>query len=271
MNIVEELECILTEWNLPQCDIVAATTDNGTNIALAIEMLECPRFPCFSHTLQLAVEAALKLPEVAKMIGRCKRLVPHFNHSSKSSYMLCQKQIALHHKHLSLIQDVVTRWNSGYYMVERILQQQQPLCATLLELKKGDLMPTDKEFSTMEEFVEVMKPLVDITEALGAHKWVTISTVRQLLHKLLNTLLMPAPSNSRVVKAMKQKMQDNLSSRNTGALLDLLNKAAFLDPRFKSLPFLTAAERQGLATQLKRRLKVCQVMQKTSLWNSHLP
>ena len=28
-------------------------------------------------------------------------------------------------------------------MIDRILEQQQPLCAALLELKKGDLMPTD--------------------------------------------------------------------------------------------------------------------------------
>ena len=42
-------------------------------------------------------------------------------------------------------------------------------------------MPTDEEFATMEILVEVMKPLVDITEALGAQQWVTASqTVEQL-------------------------------------------------------------------------------------------
>ena len=53
-------------------------------------------------------------------------------------------------------------------MVERILPQQQPLCATLLELHKGDMMPSDAEFSILEIFVKVMKPLVDITEDIGA-------------------------------------------------------------------------------------------------------
>ncbi len=67
-------------------------------------------------------------------------------------------------------------------MVERVLEQQQPLCATLLELRKGDLMPSDAELVTMENYVAVMKPLVVITEAIGAEKWVTISTVRPLLH-----------------------------------------------------------------------------------------
>ena len=37
-------------------------------------------------------------------------------------------------------------------------------------------MPTDTEFSTLQEFVSIMKPLVEITEAIGAEKWITVST-----------------------------------------------------------------------------------------------
>ena len=53
-------------------------------------------------------------------------------------------------------------------MICRVIGQQQPLCAALLELKKSDLMPSDTEFLTMETYVEVMKPLVAIAEAMGA-------------------------------------------------------------------------------------------------------
>ena len=41
-------------------------------------------------------------------------------------------------------------------MMERILQQQQPLCATLIEIRRSDLMPTDTEISNIEGFVEAM-------------------------------------------------------------------------------------------------------------------
>ena len=44
-------------------------------------------------------------------------------------------------------------------------------------------MPSDTEFAVMETYVQVMKPLVTITEAICAHKWATISTVRPLLCK----------------------------------------------------------------------------------------
>ena len=88
-------------------------------------------------------------------------------------------------KQHSIVQDVATRWNSSYYMVSRITEQQQPICAILLEIQKLDLAPSDHEFETMEEFVLLMKPLVDVTEAIEADKWITISTLRPILHKLL--------------------------------------------------------------------------------------
>ena len=250
---------MLAEWSLPVDGIIAAITDNGANITAAIEMLEVPYLPCFSHTLQLAVEQALKLPEVPKITGRCKRLVAHFNRSPKSYYLLHQKQIASGHKKHSLINDVVTRWNSSYYMIERILEQQQPLCTTLLELKKGDLMSTDIEFSNIELFIQVMKPIVEITEALGAQQYVTISMLRPLLHKLLNSILRNSDSDCRLIKMMKLKMKENLHGRYDGPILDLLNKAAFLDPRFKSLTFIADSEKAHTIDQVITEVTTCYV------------
>ena len=104
-------------------------------------------------------------------------------------------------------------------------------------------MPSDAEFSTFEAYCKVMKPLVDFTEAIGAEKWVTISSVRPLLHKLLNNYFILQSANSELEKPMKRAMNDKLSQRYTGSTLKMLNIAAFLDPRFWSLPFLSDKER----------------------------
>ena len=58
-------------------------------------------------------------------------------------------------------------------MVERILKQQQPLFAVLIEIHKSDLMPSDVEIIAMEAFISVMKPIVHITEVICREKWVT--------------------------------------------------------------------------------------------------
>ena len=269
-NIVQEIRDALSEWNLSITEIVAATTDNGANITAGISLLGVIQLPCFSHTLQLAVEQALKLPDISKLTSRCKRLVAHFNRSAKSYALLRQKQIALGHEQHALVNDVVTRWNSSYYMVARVLEQQQPLCATLLELKKGDLMPTDTEFANMELFVETMKPIVDITEALGARKYVTISMLRPLLYKLLNRTLKNCDSDCRLVKMMKLKMKENLHDRYTDSVLDLLNKAAYLDPRFKSLTFVTDSEKQLIEDHIIAEAANCCVPQTETTTSSRL-
>ena len=122
-----------------QKNVVAATTDNCANMIRAIQINDWLNVHCFSHTLNLAVGKVLLLPEVSKAVAHCRRLVSDFHHSSKSTYLLKAKQEDLHHPTHSLIGDVVTRWNSTFYMVERVLEQQQPLCAAFLALKKGDL------------------------------------------------------------------------------------------------------------------------------------
>ena len=122
------MECVLKEWNIKMNTVTAITTDNGANITSAVQMLDLTHIPCFSHTLQLAVEKVLKLPVVVKAVAQYRRIVTHFHHSSKSYYQLKEKQICLGHKRHCLIQDVATRWNLAYYMINCIMEQQQPIC-----------------------------------------------------------------------------------------------------------------------------------------------
>ena len=71
VNIAEELQEILKNWKLTQAKLSAVTTDNETNIVAAFEITKWRQMPCFSHTLQLAVEVSLKLPEVSRALARC--------------------------------------------------------------------------------------------------------------------------------------------------------------------------------------------------------
>ena len=130
-NIVQEIRDTLSVWNLSVTRIVAATTDNRANITAGISLLGVTQLQCFSHTLQSAVEQTLKLSDISKLTARCKCLVAHFNQSTKSYVLLHQKQIALGHEQHAQVNDVVTQWNSCYYMVARVMEQQQPLCTTV--------------------------------------------------------------------------------------------------------------------------------------------
>ena len=130
-------------------------------------------------------------------------------------------------------------------MVNRILEQQQPICATLIEIRKPELMPTDTEISTMEDFVDVMKPIVEITEKIGGERQVTVSAIRPLMHKLLTKYLNVTAEDSHVKKEIKKAVKTDLENcYQDPHVEELLNKACFLDPRFKSLSFLPEQERR---------------------------
>ena len=130
-------------------------------------------------------------------------------------------------------------------MVKRVLEQQL-ICAALLELRKGELMPGDHEFAAMSDFLSVTEAFVQITDALGGEKWITITMVQPLLHKLLNVHLKISPSESQLQKSTKKAMFDNLSNRYTGPILSLLTKACFLDPRLKLPAFMSQNKKDEL-------------------------
>jgi len=130
-------------------------------------------------------------------------------------------------------------------MVNRILEQQQPLCATLIQIRKPELMPTDNEISIMEAFVEVMKPIAQITETIGGEKRVTLSAVRPLIYKLLNKYLKITLADSHVKREIKKAIKTDLENRYSDPQIEeLLNKVCFLDPHFKSLSFLSEQEKK---------------------------
>ena len=86
-------------------------------------------------------------------------------------------------------------------MIERILKQQQPLFAALIEIHKSDLMPSDGEITAMEAFISVMKPIVHITEVICGEKWVTLSGVWPLMYKLTDKHLVEISCDSRLTQS----------------------------------------------------------------------
>ena len=115
---------------------------------------------CFAHTFNLASQQALKFPGLSKLLARTRRFVSFAHHSTVGTYQLeRQKLLGLPcHK---LITDVSPRWNSTYETVDRSLEQQAAICATLLspQVRKGeaDLCTLTKtDVSNAEDAVKAM-------------------------------------------------------------------------------------------------------------------
>ena len=83
---------------------------------------------CVAHRLQNAVKHAVEKQSMQKMLAKCRRLVGHFKHSALATNGLIKKQKTLGFKKLlHVVQEVPTRWNSTFYMMQRLVQLKQPI------------------------------------------------------------------------------------------------------------------------------------------------
>ena len=91
------------------------------------------RLACAGHTLNLAAQIALQIPQVSTQLARCRKLVSHFHKSQVDSNEFKKNQLMFSDipKH-KLIHDVATHWNSTYDVIEQVCEQQLPISSVLL-------------------------------------------------------------------------------------------------------------------------------------------
>ena len=99
-------------------------TDNAANVVAAVRHTGWTHVPFFAHTLNLSVSEAIKADtKIHQLRKSCRDIVSFFQHSVKASEKLKEIQLQQGIPENKLIQEVVTRWNSTYYMFERITEQ----------------------------------------------------------------------------------------------------------------------------------------------------
>ena len=249
-TIVQALNTAAKEWCISfDKQLVAFTTDSGSNIVKALEDMDVLRLACAGHTLNLAVQKALQIPQVATPLARCRKLVSHFHKSRVDNDEFKKSQLMFSDipKH-KLIHDVTTRWNSTYDMIERVCEQQLPISSVLLQCRDSlmhlELLPN--EWRILEDIVKLLRPFKIATQHLSGEKYPTISTLGPLLHEIQIKVAFQ-DGDSTAIKAFKQALQDDMDSRYTDPNIKfLMYKASFLDPRFKTLMHLSSTAKQEI-------------------------
>lgn len=126
-NIQYALEEIAESWNISD-KIHVIVTDNGRNIVKAVNDSRFEGKTCFIHTLQRPIHGVLDAQEsFNEAIAAGRLIVTTFNHSQPAQEKLQLIQTELNVPKHKLIQDVSTRWNSTFYVVERLLEQKRAI------------------------------------------------------------------------------------------------------------------------------------------------
>ena len=261
-SLKDVLSSMFEDWKIAG-KVCGGITDNASNMVNAFRLMGMEHFPCVAHTLQLSIGRGLGVTRVQRVLGRCKKLVTHFKKSTKETYKLREKQEMLQLPQHMLIQDCVTRWGSTLAMLERLMEQQAPIAAVLMDGKVRHLMPEGEEWSVIEVLVDILKPFQQATEAMGAVSYPTLSTVKPLLYKLVNRTLEVKENDTVVVKEVKRNIKRDLQERySTPSVARILNITTFLDPRYKELPFLDQLTRRRIIDEVQDELLVMEETEK---------
>ena len=146
-------------------------TDNAPNIVKACTDLKIPRIAYLAHNLKLAVKGAIKATQgLGVIIKKVKDIVSHFNQSTKAYLKLKEFQVQNGYKERKLKQDVVTRWNSTFYMLERFAEQRPMVGLALDSMQKGELMLTAQEAKGMQQAIDVLRPFEEAKTEMSAEK-----------------------------------------------------------------------------------------------------
>uniref|UniRef100_UPI00398E5619 E3 SUMO-protein ligase ZBED1-like n=1 Tax=Pristiophorus japonicus TaxID=55135 RepID=UPI00398E5619 len=244
-NLAHALVDSFREWGISK-NVLGATTNSGReNVVSACSLLNLPvHMPCFGHAINLGINRALQLPKLSTLLLRCNKLVEYFKVTPRAAYVLREKQRQQYLLQHQLVNDCST-WGTTLSMLQRLREQQTAIAAVLLEDSMNyHLMPEAGEWNTIEGLVELLQPFQQAAVMMGGWKYPIISTVKPLLHVLLHSTLKVDDSDSQLLGAVKETIAKELSDvyQLSPELELFLHSATFLDPRYKKVPFLLAAQ-----------------------------
>lgn len=149
--------------------MIAVVTDNGANMVSAVHKAGWKHYACIAHALNLVIKDGIKaVPEVAQLLTKCSSIVSFFHHSAKATGKLKQIQKQLKVAEHKLIQSVETRWNSVFYMLERLHEQRKTVTTALCLLGKSSLCLNDEGLSMIHLTVEALRPFKEVTREVSA-------------------------------------------------------------------------------------------------------
>lgn len=146
---------------------------------------------------------------------------------------------------LKLIQEVDTRWNSTYNMLQRLYDLREPVGAALAGLRTDIAPLLSEQYVIISECLKVLSPFNDATVELSEEKRVSGSKVIPLLSMLLHTLEEQergsdqTPESTAMAETLRRQLRERLHTLQSMSIMSL---ATLLNPRFKKIGFFSPSK-----------------------------
>ena len=221
---------MLQSWDLSKDKVHLVIRDNAANMIKGITDAGLQNLGCFAHTLQLVInDGVLSQRIVIDMLATSRKIVGHFRRSTLAYSRLRNIQENLGLPIHRLIQDEPTRWNSTFYMLQRLMEQKMALGAYASEYTIPQLTP--RQIDIANKVIKVMTIIEEVTRSISADA-ATVSVIIPFVRIVSKSLSQSDDDTG--VRTMKNEMKSSLMRRFADVEDNqYLTVATLLDPRFK--------------------------------------
>lgn len=165
-NITEWINDMIKSYKIPREKIHNIVHDNATNMVLGVENTGIDSLRCFLHTNQLTIgDCILDQAYVKNILSKSRDLTSHFSRSDLAYAKLRDIQRRLNRPLLKFKGDVVTRWNSQFIMIKRLLEMKPELLVYISENSSNCTISFDSaEWEMMQKIVDLLEIFNNMTE-----------------------------------------------------------------------------------------------------------
>lgn len=235
-SIQKQLECWWEAWVTSTGLQVGITVTDNPSIGKTLNEGDHSSVQCFSHTVNLIVSEAMKsqrmvqnLLSIARKV--CERV--HRSHRAKERLAELQKEYELPQHHL--IQDVPSKWNTSFHMLERLVEQKRAINEMSIECNFRELISCD-QWEVMQSVCHALKPFDAASREMSTHVS-TLSQVIPMIHILTRKVEMLF-EETMGIDTMLKSLKEAMVSRLSATLHDPRYVfATLLDPRYKASLF----------------------------------
>uniref|UniRef100_A0A8C5MY44 BED-type domain-containing protein n=1 Tax=Leptobrachium leishanense TaxID=445787 RepID=A0A8C5MY44_9ANUR len=252
--IATMLEEMFETWAIPKSSVHVVVRDNAKNMIKGMEDAGLPSISCVAHTLQLAVsEGLLSQRSIADAVGVGRKIIGHFKHSNLAYSRLQDIQIQLGQPVKRLQQDVPTRWNSTFYMLQSLIEQKRAFGVYASEYELPVTISAN-QWNLMEKVLNILAPFEELTRQMSSSDAFASDVIPSVT--VVQTVLSDMAGEDQGIGTMRNTLLAALQRRFIDTEQNpLYGIATLLDPRYKERFFSNAENARHMKELLMLKLQ----------------
>ncbi|KAM6995349.1 zinc finger BED domain-containing protein 4 [Tautogolabrus adspersus] len=230
--LVTKYDNMLQMWQIPRERVHVVLRDNAANMTKAMREARLPTLPCMAHTLQLAIHDGLLAQRmITDILATGRRIIGHFKRSPQAYCAFHDVQQQLGQDVKKFQQDVTTRWNSSFYMLQSLLEQKRALAAFGADHDVPAFFNSN-QWGLIENIIKILEPFEELTRGISSST-ASASDVIPSVMALKRFLSRDVPSDHGVGTTKAELLR--AVTRRFDGIEDkpLYSLATLLDPRYK--------------------------------------